>query len=98
MTDDIEVIGNEVFPLPVMVYGRPEGDGTAIVRERLKELQISFVEIDIDEDEGAARYVQHINHGALTTPTIVFGDEDFIIVEPTTNELIQALRRAGYQV
>lgn len=98
MAEEIEIIGNEVYPLPVLIYSRPTCDHTAQVRDRLKEFQIPFVEINIEEDDAAARYVEHINHGERTTPTIVFGDEEFIVVEPTSNELLQAMRRAGYQV
>ena len=98
MVDEIEIIGNEVVPLPVLVYGSSTSESTALVRNHLNELSIPFVEINIDEDEAAARYVEYINHGVKVTPTIVFGDEDFIIVEPERNELHQALKRAGYEL
>lgn len=97
MVDELEIIGNEVHPLPILVYGRPGCAGTALVRGRLERLRVPFVEVDVEQDEAAARYVEHINHGQLTTPTLVFGDENFIVVEPEMNELNQALRRAGYE-
>lgn len=94
--DGMEIIGNEVRPLPVTIYGSPQSKETELVRARLNDFRIPFVEINVDENETAARYVETINHGERLTPTIVFGDEDFIIVQPTRSELDQALRRAGY--
>ncbi len=98
MSDTNDTIGREVYPLPILIYGRPNCDDTAPIREKLKEMNIPFVEIDVDSDADAARYVETINHGKRVTPTIVFGDEAFIIVEPVMGELIQALRRARYAV
>lgn len=88
----------QAFPLPVKVYGKPDSAETLHARERLRELQIPFTETNVETDNTAARFVERINHGARTTPTIVFGNQDFIIVEPTDLELIRALRRAGYEV
>jgi glutaredoxin len=96
--DNYEIVGKDVYPLPVLIYGRSDCEDTQEVRDRLKEFQISFVEIDIDEDESGRRYVERVNHGERITPTLVFGNQDFIIVEPTRLELDQALRRAGYAV
>ena len=98
MAEENDTIGREVYPLPILIYGRPTCEDTAMVRERLKELEVSYVEIDVDEDDSAARYVERINHGQRTTPTLVFGKESFIVVEPSRAELNQALRRAGYEV
>ncbi len=56
------------------------------------------MEVNIAADEGAARYVERVNGGFRSTPTLVFGDEAFIVVEPTLEELDAALRRAGYPV
>ena len=96
MTDDMDIVSNEVRPLPVLLYGRSWCEDTAATRQRLIELDIPFVEVDIEKDEQAAQYVEFVNHGVIHTPTLVFGDQEFIIVEPTRDELLQALRRAGY--
>lgn len=98
MEGNHDTVGKEVFPMPVLIYGRSTCEDTAFVRERLAELQVSFVEIDIDIDSEAAAYVERVNHGERITPTIVFGEESFIVVEPDHAELNQALRRAGYEV
>ena len=85
-------------PLPITMYARPTCEDSELARERLRELGIPFTEINVDEDEAAARYVERVNHGFRSTPTIVFGEEAFIVVEPTVEELDAALRRAGYPV
>lgn len=85
-------------PLPITMYTRPTCEDSELARERLRELGVPFTEINVDEDEAAARYVERVNNGFRSTPTIVFGDETFIVVEPTVEELDAALRRAGYQV
>lgn len=87
----------EEYPLAVIVYGSATSQETELVRNRLNELEVPFEEIDVDEDKSAAQYVAHINHGELVIPTIVFGNEDFIIVEPSRNDLDRALSRAGYE-
>ena len=86
------------LPLPIIMYASPTCEDSDLARARLRALQIPFREINVDEDERAARYVERINNGFRSTPTIVFGDEVFIVVEPTVEELDAALRRAGYPV
>jgi mycoredoxin len=85
-------------PLPILIYGRPDCEDTAPVRDYLSVLGISFSEINVDEDEEAGRFVESVNNGYRSSPTIVFGDNAFIIVEPTRAELDAALRQAGYEV
>ncbi len=85
-------------PLPIVMYARPTCEDSELARRRLEELGIPFQEINVDEDEAAARYVEQVNRGFRSTPTIVFGDEVIIVVEPTVEELDEALRRAGYVV
>jgi hypothetical protein len=100
MTDDVDmdIIGNEVYPLPVMLYGKPEDPGTVRVRERLEILDVSFVEVDIDEDASASAYLVEIEDGDQRIPAIVFGDEEIILIEPGMEALDQALRQAGYRI
>ncbi len=85
-------------PLPIRMYARPDCEDSALARDRLRALGIPFIEINIEEDEEAARYVERLNQGFRSTPTIVFGDEAFYIVEPTVEQLDEALRRAGYEI
>lgn len=85
-------------PLPIRMYARPDCEDSERARNRLQELGIPFIEINIDEDETAAQYVERLNRGFRSTPTIVFGDEVFYVVEPTVEQLDEALRRAGYRM
>jgi len=85
-------------PLPIVMYASPTCEDSELARDRLRKLNVPFTEINVDTDEEAARYVERVNNGFRSTPTIVFGEEAFIIVEPTVAELDEALRRAGYRV
>lgn len=85
-------------PLSIVMYASPTCEDSELARNRLRKLGIPFTEINVDTDEEAARYVERVNNGFRSTPTIVFGDEAFIVVEPTVKELDDALRRAGYPV
>lgn len=85
-------------PLPIVMYASLTCEDSELARDRLRELSVPFTEINVDEDAAAARYIKSINNGFRSTPTIVFGEEAFIIVEPTVEELDEALRRAGYEV
>lgn len=91
------VIGDEVRPLPVVLYGRRDDTETDLVRRWLEELQVPFVEIDIDQDAAANRYVERVNHGQRLTPTLSFGNHDYVLSQPERSELLQTLRRAGYE-
>ena len=41
-----ELVNKQIEPLPVLVYGRPDCEDTALLRFWLQENRISFVEID----------------------------------------------------
>ncbi len=49
---------------------------------------LAYVEIDIEADPVAAAYVQQVNGGRQTIPTIVFPDGS-VLVEPSTARLAQ---------
>ncbi len=85
-------------PLSIIMYASPSCEDSEMAHYRLHGLKISFTEINIEEDEVAAKYVERVNDGSRSTPTIVFGDETFTVVEPSWKELDEALRRAGYDV
>lgn len=85
-------------PLPIVMYAGPTCEDSELARDRLHELGVPFTEINVDENEEAARYVEQLNNGFRSTPTIVFGDETFVVVEPGVDELDEALRQAGYRV
>ncbi len=85
-------------PLPIVMYARPTCEDSELARNRLHELGVPFEEVNVDENPEAARYVEHLNRGFCSTPTIIFGNEVLIVVEPTVEELDAALWRAGYRV
>ncbi|MCZ7574815.1 MAG: NTP transferase domain-containing protein [Ardenticatenaceae bacterium] len=84
--------------LPILIYGRPTCEDTAAVREQLAEWGIAYREVDVDADEEAGRFVESLNGGFRSTPTMIFGDHQFHLSEPALDELKAALRRAGYEV
>ncbi len=47
-------------PLPIRMYARPDCEDSELARERLRALGIPFIEINIDEDEEAARYGENL--------------------------------------
>lgn len=98
MTEENDTVGNQVVPMPVLIYGRSWCEDTAEVRQYLDKLGISFMEINIEEDQDAASFVKGINKGRIVTPTLVFGNQELILVEPGRRELDMALRQAGYEV
>jgi glutaredoxin len=80
----------------IIVYSRerysPDVERT---RERLTELDLLWVEHDIELDEVAGDRVEELT-GKRRVPTVVLGD--IILIEPSNEELDAALRHAGYEV
>jgi glutaredoxin len=64
----------------------------------LQENHVSFVEIDVKQDQQAAEYVRAVNNGERVTPTVVFGERAFLLVKPDRQTLDDALWRAGYRL
>lgn len=56
----------------------------------LGDQRISYVNIDIEKDPAAVAYVEQVNHGMRSIPTIVFPDGD-ILVEPSNAKLAEKL-------
>ncbi|MEJ2750967.1 MAG: glutaredoxin family protein, partial [Anaerolineae bacterium] len=56
----------------------------------LGDQRIPYVNIDIEQDPAAMAYVEQVNNGMRSIPTIVFPDGD-ILVEPSNAELAQKL-------
>ncbi|MGC8873045.1 MAG: glutaredoxin family protein [Chloroflexia bacterium] len=59
-------------------------------RQLLDQYRIPYRWVDIDRDEEAARFVERVNNGFRSVPTIVFPDGR-ILVEPSEDELRRAL-------
>lgn len=87
-------------PSRITVYATPFCGDTRRARRVLDELQISYDFIDLRQDETAARYVERVNKGFRSSPTIVFPDGD-ILVEPADRALqakLEQLQAGGYDL
>ena len=83
------------YPMPetdpiITVYGTTWCGGTRRVRLLLDNHQIPYRWVDIDEDASAAQYVESVNRGFRSVPTIVWPDGS-MLVEPSETELAKKL-------
>lgn len=74
----------------IKMYGAMWCPDTRRARQFLDKQHISYEWHDIDRDEGALAYVEKVNNGNRSVPTIVFPDGS-ILVEPGNAELAQKL-------
>lgn len=93
-----DTVSKDVYPLPVILYGHPTGDRTVKVRERMAGLGVSFVEVDIDTDQDGARLVENATRNGRKTPLVVFGEQKYVLVDPSMQELDKTLKMSGYKV
>ena len=77
----------------VCVYGTSRCPDTARSRQCLRRLGIAFVWYDIEKDKEACAFVERVNKGKRSVPTIVLSDGS-ILVEPTNAELGKKLSGA----
>jgi thioredoxin reductase (NADPH) len=74
----------------ITVYGAPWCPDCKRSKQFLAEHRVAFNWVDIDQDQAGLRYVEQVQNGGRTIPTIVFGKGDFLL-EPTDEELAQKL-------
>jgi mycoredoxin len=82
------------------MYATPYCGDTRLARRVLDEMQIVYDFIDFRQDPSAARFVEQINNGFRSSPTIIFPDGS-VLVEPSERELrvrVGELQAAGYAV
>jgi glutaredoxin len=84
--------------LPIVMYGAATCEDTAITRSRLVAIGIPFRELDVDLDAEAAREQRAASDGRRVTPTLVFGAGQLVVIEPTLEQLGEALVAAGHIV
>lgn len=70
----------------IILYGTRWCFDSRRARRVLDENSIPYTYIDIDEDHDGRRFVEQVNHGYRSVPTIVFPDGS-ILVEPGNDEL-----------
>jgi len=78
-------------PSQIVLYGTTRCSGTWLARRLFDEHGIPYRWVDIDQDPEAAAYVQEINNGYRSVPTIVFPDGS-IMAEPSGVALERKLR------
>jgi mycoredoxin len=73
-------------PQQIIVYSTTWCGDCRRSKRWLKDNNIPFTEIDIEQDAPAADHVRQLNHGSATVPTIVFPD-GAILAEPSNAAL-----------
>ena len=70
----------------IRVYGTTWCPDCVRAKQVLERHKVTFVWIDINQDADARVYVEKINHGNRSVPTIVFPDGS-TLVEPSNKQL-----------
>ncbi len=73
-------------PAPIKLYGTAFCGDCRMAKRWFDQHGISYESINIEQDERAATYVQQVNGGMRSVPTILFPDGS-LLVEPTVREL-----------
>jgi len=79
----------ESYP-QILIYTRPWCGSVMRVKRWLDQRNIPYTEIDVRQNEQAARRVEQLNNGSRSVPTILF-DGVHVATEPSTDELEQLL-------
>ena len=79
------------------VFGAPDCEDSAVSRSRLDATQVPYRYIDVEADAGAARYVESLNAGSRSTPTVVVGAEAIVEAEPSLERLDSLVLEAGVE-
>lgn len=74
----------------IIMYGTTWCGDTRRARRFMDEHNIQFKWIDIDQDPQARKFVEEVNHGFRSVPTIIFPDGS-MLVEPSTSKLAEKL-------
>lgn len=77
--------------LKIIFYGTSWCGDCLRARRVFEKLNISYVEIDIDRDVEGRKYVETVNRGMRSVPTIVFPNGD-VLVEPPPSMLLEKLQ------
>jgi mycoredoxin len=79
---------------PIVIYATTWCSDCKRSRRLLDQLGASYTYIDIEHDEQAAQYVEQVNGGNRSVPTIQFADGS-VLVEPSNAVLQQKLQSLG---
>jgi mycoredoxin len=79
-------------PETIVLYGKPWCYDCKRARSVLAEMNIPFLDVDIEEDLNGREFIKQINSGFESVPTILFPDGSRL-VEPSNNELTEKLNK-----
>jgi mycoredoxin len=79
----------------ITLYGTTWCFDTRRARAIFEEMNIPYIWVDIDMDHQAREYVQRVNQGNRSVPTIVFPDGS-ILVEPENDALREKLSELSH--
>jgi glutaredoxin-like protein len=74
----------------IILYGTVWCGDTRRARAFLDQNRIAYKWVDIDLDKEARKYVESVNRGYRSVPTILFPDGS-LLVEPTSSQLAAKL-------
>ncbi len=74
----------------ITVYGAPWCPDCRRSKAFLMEQRIPYAWVDIDRDEAGLRFVEELQHGGRTIPTIIFPDGSYLL-EPSNAALAEKL-------
>jgi glutaredoxin-like protein len=74
----------------IILYGTTWCGESRRAKRLMDENQITYQWVDIDSDMEARKYVESVNRGFRSVPTILFPDGS-LLVEPSTSELKKKL-------
>jgi thioredoxin reductase (NADPH) len=74
----------------ITVYGAPWCPDCKRSKQFLAEHRVAFKWVDIDQDQAGLQFVETLQQGGRTIPTIVFGEGDYLL-EPTDEDLAAKL-------
>ncbi len=77
-------------PTEIILYGTTWCYDTFRAKRVLERNHIPFQWVDIDKDANARKFVESVNHGNRSVPTIVFPDGS-MLVEPSEDQLMSKL-------
>jgi mycoredoxin len=91
IADARKLIGGLVSDIPrITMYGTTWCGDCRRARLLFDQHKIPYRFVDIDKDEKAARYVEGLNNGCRSVPTIVWADGS-MLVEPSNDALAKKL-------
>ena len=74
----------------IKVYGAPWCPDCKRTKKFLAEQRVAFDWLDVDEYGEALRYIEQLQGGGRTIPTVVFSDGSHLL-EPSNDELARKL-------